>query len=330
MEGGTGPKRVFIVGFPRSGTTWTMWLLAQHPSVVVLQQSGLFHALQPLEEWWRQDHRVSRAPTAEERGEGRAYGMGSTAELLAPADLHRTLRPLVDHVFERSAAGRPGTSAVVEQTPENLEFAELVRGVMPEAFFLHVVRDPRAACCSMRSAAYAWADFPVSTTQIANRWRDYASRARRLREVAGERYHEVRYEDLEANGPRELERIHRWLGLDTSPGACAAAVEACGIERLRKSTRMPSGFYRRGTSQAWRDEITRAQLRVFEHVARDEMERWGYAPLLPPDGKPWRVRAYDRLARLVVRFDQGRGRLRRPRRALQRLVKTLRFMHYDV
>jgi hypothetical protein len=52
-DGEAANKTVFVVGVPRSDTTWTMMLLEQHPRITVLQQSGLFHALQPLHKWWR-------------------------------------------------------------------------------------------------------------------------------------------------------------------------------------------------------------------------------------------------------------------------------------
>ena len=42
---------LLIVGHPRSGTTWTMWLLAQHPEIVASFHSGFFHAVASIAQW---------------------------------------------------------------------------------------------------------------------------------------------------------------------------------------------------------------------------------------------------------------------------------------
>jgi hypothetical protein len=47
-------RYVFVVGSPRSGTTWLQLLLAQHPAVATHQETHLFHNyLGPLERAYR-------------------------------------------------------------------------------------------------------------------------------------------------------------------------------------------------------------------------------------------------------------------------------------
>ena len=49
------PRRVFIVGCRRSGTTWSMLLLAQHSEVVALQQTDFFRRLAHFGRWFESD-----------------------------------------------------------------------------------------------------------------------------------------------------------------------------------------------------------------------------------------------------------------------------------
>ena len=332
-------KRVFIVGFPRSGTTWTMWLLAQLPGVVALQQSGLFHALDEFEEWWNTDHPFSRdedaAGSRDEdagvaAGNGRSEGGGGalatkpdetrlrntwkkpkwtkpvraggqtfygSTSVLDEHAYFELCRPILTHVFDSVASATPGTRVVVEQTPENLEFERTIRHVFPDAYFLHVLRDPRDSLCSMRRAARGWDnEFPGRPIHIAKRWMEYRDRAKSLEENA-QHYYEIRYEDLKAEGAPALLKIARWIGIDVDEAACAAAVEACEFERMRGQAPMPKAFFRRGGAGGWKDELSRGELRVVEHIVGDEMERLGYARHHPrSENPPFSLKLHDFLA----------------------------------
>ena len=118
-----------------------------------------------------------------------------------------------------------------------------IRQVFPDAYFLHVIRDPRDTCVSMLRAAKAWEnELPGRVIHVANRWNEYMRRADRLREST-DRYIEVRYEDLKANGVSELERIGQGLDLGVDAETCARAIEACALERMQKGADLPKGFF---------------------------------------------------------------------------------------
>ena len=44
-------KHVFIVGCPRSGSTWTTFLLSHHPQVATFQHAKVFDYLVKMERW---------------------------------------------------------------------------------------------------------------------------------------------------------------------------------------------------------------------------------------------------------------------------------------
>jgi hypothetical protein len=320
-------RPVYIVGMPRSGTTWLAWLLAQHPAVTTLHQSGLFYAFDHLRKWWTRDVRFSRwswkdgAPPPP----GALYDVSSSARELSLGELHAQCRRMGAYIYGALAARSPGLRVVVEQTPEHLALASFIEVVFPEARFLHLVRDPRAVYVSMREAISSWADagsFPTSPIQAAAAWK----RSVRLGGELAQRtpnYRLVRYETLHTDGPAELGRILAWLGLPTDAAACERAVEACRIDKLREKTGQARGFFRTGTAGGWREEISRSALRSIEYVCGDELERWGYERLDPRSrSKPLSVAAYETTAR-VLGFVRGKGRfLRGPGRLVKRLQRT--------
>jgi len=290
---------VFLIGMPRSGTTWITWLLTHHPQVVTFRHSGIFFCFEHLSKWWARDIKYTAGG---ERSDG--YATSSSAAALRQEDLHEALRSIGAHVFRRLASDSPGTRVVVDQTPEHISLIPFVRQVFPEARFLHVVRDPRAVYSSIRRAAEAWAlpgSFPRSPIQIARRWRRLVSGARELRDSAGDHY-ELHYEAIHSDPEGELRRLHEWIGLDTDPELVHASVEASRIDKLRANAVAPSGFFRRGSAAGWRDELSASEIRVIEHEAGEEMQRWGYELVFPDrHEKPLRTRSYDRLAGYVRR-----------------------------
>lgn len=299
-------KHVFVVGFPRSGTTWMMWLLAKLPSVVAVQQSGMFHALRDIEGWWRTDHSFSRqADGSSECDGGEAAGgleFVDSTTVLSPDDYFELVGSVCGHVHTEIAA-KGGSRVVVEQTPENMEFEASIRRVFPGAYFLHVIRDPRDTCVSMMRAAKAWEnELPGRVIHVANRWNEYMRRADKLKEST-DRYVEVRYEDLKTNGAAELERVARALDLEVDSETCQQAVKACALDRMRQRTDLPKGFFGQGQSGGWRDQLSGSDVRVLEYIARADMLRHGYALEHKRSSvKPMRLVLHEALARGLAKW----------------------------
>lgn len=303
-------RYLFVVGCPRSGTTWVAWLLAQHPATVVSLHTGFFQALARHLDWFDLPkdfgNRIVATPGGEAAGGERVVTL---ADVLAPEELHAACRPLAECLFGAVARVDPAASWVVEKTPENLLHADLIRAVLPEARFLHVVRDPRAVFSSMRMATRQWAypgDLPSSPITFARGyWNVYMAAGERLAGKS-ERYMEVRYEDLLAEGARRLAAVFDWMGLPADAGLCERAVDAASIDRMRSELSAPPGFFRSGRAQGWREELSPWHVRVIEHLAGDRMERFGYHCSRPETGRvPARLRLTDSLARVGRRLVKG-------------------------
>ncbi len=319
----SGPKTVFIIGVARSGTTWVSWLLAQHPGIVACQQSGLFHAIQGIADWWEAStHHGKQLVGLPGTGEEGSYARRSLNDVLDREKFQAACGAVARSVFAEIAALDDRIEVVVEQTPENLVVAELIHELLPDAYFLHVVRDPRSVLCSLRKAVSAWADpggFPTSPVEFGRIWCEYIDRSRSLARST-DRYHEIRYERLLKDGGSELAEILDWLGMPHDREFVSSAVAACTIDKLRANTPAPAGFFRKGSADTWRDEISTSQLRIVEHIAGDHMTDLGYELTLPrSDRAPLRVRAWQSTA-VVVRWLVS-GRLGPVVRRLMRLLR---------
>jgi hypothetical protein len=285
-------KLLFIVGFPRSGTTWLRALLAGHPGVAALEaESYLFDELYlgHLDASWRSE----RAHAA---GGGTPFALSA---MLSEAEFDELLRSFASSVLARIARARPGASLVVEKTPTHARFAPLILRLFPDAYFLHIVRDPREVYCSTRAAARGWGRFWASedAVDVTRRWELLLGIALGIANLTP-RYRQLRYEDLLADTPGQLAGLLAWLGLDHAPELCRSLAEDSSLEKLRERWSHNPDFFRRGAAAGWRDELRRSEVALVEYIAGERMRALGYELSIAPR-KPLRLRLRDVVAWLA-------------------------------
>lgn len=275
-------KRLFIIGCPRSGTSWVRQLLGAHPRVAAAEETPLYYRyLRPWDEAW-QAERAARPHDVR------------LSDFLDDAEFDELLRAASERVLGKIAARRPGAEVVVDKTPNNTLDWRLILRLHPDALFLHVVRDPRDVVCSIRAAALgfgaAWA--PRRVVPAARLWRSHVEAAHAAR-AATPRFAELRYEDLLGDGAAELARVLSWLGLPPDAAFCAATVAEWRHQGARGAG-------------AWRGELAGGEARAVELVAGPWLETFGYAREGRGAGRPLVIWT-DELRTLATRAAEVAG-----------------------
>ena len=270
-------KKLFIIGCPRSGTTWVQLLLARHPLVATAPETQIFaYYLDHFRRQWRHEH----------EGPGRKHqGGAGLSRLLSEDDFLALCGRTATHVLDKIAERSPGATVVAEKSPRHALEAEFIQRVFPEAYFLHVVRDPRDTAASLLAAGRSWAPWAPHNAVAAGRlWLNCVEGARRV--AGSDRYKEVRYETLRANAVAEVRAIATWLGIEWDAAAIDEAVQACELSRLQKENgeselplpgaKSPAGFFRKGAVGGWRDDLKRSDVRVVEQICAAFMQVFDY------------------------------------------------------
>jgi len=289
-----GEQLVFIVGCPRSGTTWLQRLLAAHPNVRTGQESDLFDLyVGPLLRTWR------RELDAEASGRG---GVGlacyhTEAEFMASLKRYANelLRPMVD--------GLPHGSVFVEKTPSHALYIPEIVELFPRSRFIHVLRDARDTVASILAASRGWGRgwAPRRANGAARMWVEHVRAARcAAARLPAQQFFEVRYESLHQNGSQTMRGVVDWLDLTWSDADIDGALAANRPEAARagKGTpipmagafgaqfgpvvREPGGFIRRAESGGWRHDLSLIERLQVWRVAHQDMAELGY-----PWPRPW-------------------------------------------
>lgn len=268
-------KIVFIIGAPRSGTTWLQLILYQSPSVAAAQETHLFSQyLRSLFASWQ-------TYSADNRGTG-------LSTLLSEEQFFSWISEFAGTCLGEIGSKRPGANIVVEKTPDHARSAAAILKIYPRCYFIHVIRDPRGVIGSLRAASAGWGQRWASRRlkDACTIWRDSLAFAQAIPSLTP-RYTEVFYERLHADGPGELMRLFEWLGEPIELAEAEKYVAACAIDKLRSGDAdapwdlktEPAAFFRRGEIDSWRGDLSPSDIAIVERATKKQMKRLGYEPV---------------------------------------------------
>jgi hypothetical protein len=122
-----------------------------------------------------------------------------------------------------------------------------------------------------------------TVAQAANRWRNHVLAARRARED-GDKYLEVRYEDLLSDGVRTMARVFAHCALDTAEVDLPALVAAHDFATMKAKRQGPdrrvavdAAHFREGRAGGWRVTMSPLDRYRFDRVAGQLLVELGYA-----------------------------------------------------
>lgn len=240
---------VFLVGFPRSGTTLLGQMLDAHPQLKTVDETPA----------------LGRIADRLERQEGYPDALGD----LSPEQAEE-LREAYRDSF--AINGR-----LVDNMPLNLTHGGLIAALFGDAPVLFLVRDPRDVCLSCFMQSFDLNAAMANFFTLESTVRCYVAVMQlweRLRESLPLRVHQLRYEDLVEAPEPALRDLCDFLSLDWDSAMLRFQSGAGG-----KAIRTPS--YRQVTLELYRGSIGRwrAYARYFEKVGpqlQPLVEAFGY------------------------------------------------------
>lgn len=267
--------KVFLVGCPKSGTTWVMNQLAGHPRMVIGGEGRFAWRLAPL---------LVQAFRAFNEDQQKHHA--AAAAMLGDADLLLSARQLADSMLlryiESAAKDIGGLLAVGDKTPQHSQNLGILDRLYPGCRFISIMRDPRDAAVSAVHH-FGKTDARPREDYLRHFVREvWPAAAVAVRRAGPGRVLEVRYEDLHRDEPGELRRMLGHIGVDASEAAVRACMEAGSFSsrsggRARGSEDKGS-FYRRGVVGDWRNHLEPALAAELCEPIAALMRECGYDP----------------------------------------------------
>jgi len=286
-----GPMPV-VVGCPRSGTTLLTVMLDSHPQIAMPPETAFLPELRVLtgKEGAALRRDFFTLLTTDRWGVSNWNDIGIDKDAfwrkLCALRIFSVTGGL--RLLYGMYADRLGKRLFGEKTPADTHCMPQIEAYLPEARFIHVIRDPRDVVLSLRRTSAG-----RSVEETSQIWVGMVSTAR-ASSTRVSRYHEVRYEDLVLKPEAELRKICNFLELDYSSemleyrGSGARHIGHLGDRmlpdgsaivphelraRLHENLAQPP---RTDRVQGWRRQMDPRDRRAVEAVAAPLMKVLGY------------------------------------------------------
>lgn len=205
--GYTATAPVFVAGLPRTGTTLVERIIASHPAIGSVGETGAFAA---------EVHRASK---------GRSTGSG-------PGDIGR------GYIDAVTAVRAPQHPRFLDKTLQNYLYCGLIHAALPAAKIILVQRHPMDACWAIYKAHFRGQfSFAYHQIELAEYYLAYRRLARHWRAtLPAEALLEINYEDIVKDQAAASRRLLGFVGLpwddevlrfhqSLAPSATASAVQ---------------------------------------------------------------------------------------------------------
>jgi hypothetical protein len=174
-------------------------------------------------------------------------------------------------------AHRAGTQRWAVYDPDNIMYMPTIKREVPDALFVHVVRDGRDAALSMMKQHGApprlWArDRAILTWALLWEWT--VRKGRRYGQKFPADYIEVRYEDLVCHPEKTLNTLAEFLDHDLDYGR----IQQAGIGRVAS----PNTVWKEEPGEAsspvnrWKTKLSQPEISALENLIGDCLEEFGY------------------------------------------------------
>ncbi len=263
---------VLLLGCDRSGTTLLQNLLNAHPEIMITYEQGIVY---PFESVYQEQGAGAVVQLA------RARGLLEGVETFNEDAIRRcggdqSFAHLMAELFRRQAH-KQGKRLWGDKRPDyTLQVSRLAQ-LFPNAFFIHIVRDPRAV-------AFSWAKTdwgPMTVYHAAEIWKKRVREARLALELLEpQRSISVRFEELLEEPILILTQICTALGMkfDDRMLETTCREKSRLNERLELLHPLRSQPIQKQIKEKWRGNPM-VMISHIETICHEEMSRWGYSPV---------------------------------------------------
>lgn len=232
-------KLLFIVGVPRSGTTWLWGLLTSHSQVISLTTEDF-----------------------EQNKPSVINGKRITSE--TGAFVNYTDQNILE-VINKKIKDFP-EKLIIEKTPGHILYIHKILSLFPSAKILFIKRDPRAVISSMLNTTFY--NFAENIDHAIEKFKEYSLSV--LPFLKHPQIIITTYEKLHRNTSNELYRIFNSLGIETKN------IDSIINENKNKSKVSQKDVFRKGKIDSYKKELVTNEIALIEKKLKNIFSAFGY------------------------------------------------------
>jgi hypothetical protein len=281
-------RLVWMLGSPRTGSTWLMQLFAEIPEISVIDESYIPLHLVPIDHALTDGEFFQQGPRAEEP---HYFFAKRYLPELFPELRSLFMRGLLRQLEELDQNTDPRWIVIKE--PNGSHASDSLMSLFPEARLLFLVRDGRDVIDSLIDAMLSrdswWqqsqgSDEPRIVSERmafinhhAKLWLQRTqSTQRAFAALPEEQRYQVVYESLLADTTPEFTGMLEWLGMDVPAEQIEAAVEKRSFSAIPDSEKGPGKRARSANPGQWKERLRPGEIDLVEQVMGPKLRELGY------------------------------------------------------
>jgi hypothetical protein len=171
--------------------------------------------------------------------------------------------------------------------PDNVLYVPRVKADLPEALFIHIIRDGRDIALSLKKMeGFKPLPWHIGSSRdllaTAAYWEWMVRKGRAHGRKIPEDYIEIRYEDLVSKPHETLATLGRFLDHELDYDR----IQQAGLGRIREtnsSFREEAVYSQINPLQRWKDRLSPEQVAALESLVGDCLQELGYTLTTPPE-----------------------------------------------
>jgi len=280
------PKKlpvIFVVGMGRSGTTLLTQLLHSHSQISAPFESKFLMHLQSKygkRKTWQVKHREHYLKDLQTDRKLRLYWnidftlLDQQLAALGEQTTYQEYYRQTMLAYDVSKAQH--TTLLIDKNPFHTQFIDQLLKLFPEARFIHMVRDPRAAISSSKKIN-TQRSYPL----LAEIWRTSNLRVEQYKKQHQQRFFTLKYEDLVGAPEEQLKRFCTWAAIAFEPAMLehtrsnthAGQLAAIEQHSHHKAVGQPIN---KDALDKWKKDLPTADQKNIEAITVEAAKKYGY------------------------------------------------------
>src|SRR5579864_4580245 len=270
---------VFIVGCPRSGTSFLYHLLLSAGGFAEFHtQMNVYDVLDPV--YGDLGMRKNKEAAMREWLQSKAFRVSGLDAAAIQAKVLAECQGAGDflRIIMEEIARKQGVDRWIDSTPTNVPHMPRIHRDFPDALFVHIIRDARDVALSLDKRSWSrplpW-DRKTSLLAAGLYWEWIVRKGRQLGTKLAPRYMEVRYEDLVHRPQESLAAIGNFLQQDLD----YVRIQQASIGSVKKPLTSFKEDLQEGRFTPvgrWKDKFPPDQLVEFERLVGTYLQELGY------------------------------------------------------
>jgi len=254
---------IFLLGHGRSGTTLLNRVLSAHPRICFINDE-----FNDLPFFYNLDSSYGKYGSEKYKKMAKDFFDHPWLEMSSRDIKADNFKEFISKIFDSFCVDNESDFVGVKIANNISENVDMIKKVFPEAYCIHIIRDPRDVFLSLKKTVFGLR----SPFYAGKSWKDAIDDISSLKNEINN-YYEIRYEGLISEPEKELRKLCKFLGIKFSKEMLSFSKD---VDRVLPHQKLLIEGFVGSNYNKWKNELTRKELELVYAGTGKKINELGY------------------------------------------------------